>query len=641
MTNDRLLTEKQRQQKYLDRLPEKFDFPFFNARRALESQRASGYRTSAAASREIVDNAIEAGASEIHVVFENALYDGKKSVTAVAFIDNGPGMLANMARYALSWGGGTHYDDPAFIGKFGFGLPNASINQTRKTEVYTRMNGDASFTKATLDIDTFAEFGAQSIPEPVQSDLPIFVQTYIALNNLDLTHGTVVVWVNPDRLSGKKTATLKEHLVDDFGVVYRNLLTRPEGPVNLVVEGVTVKPVDPLFLMPSGRYYLAPEEGGAQLIEERFVPVKYYKDDSGERHLVAIKDLSELDPDDENILASGTLHVRISRLPVGFATYKKSQRDDKKEDANRRFDIRKPRRGMSFVRAGREIETVDLFPKTEKEEAKRLGDWPMLQTYAYHWGVETSFPSDLDMVMGVTNDKQGVRPIEDFWRVLNEAGVAASLQRENRWQMEQRERQVPVPPPPDTASAAEQSAKDADSAGGTVSPSVPEEQKPAAVKGLEEEVTKRAAVSDKTVDEVRGALEAEARRRPYRIEHYSSEDGPFYKPEWIGEQVVVRVNQSHPFHQILYGDLLRLPGGTRAKEAVDLLLITLGRAELTSDEEMRLWYETQRKKRWSPFLETAMASLRQRLQTPEDLVGNSEEDVVVTAPNLFTAGSVA
>jgi hypothetical protein len=29
------------------------------------------------------------------------------------------------------------FDDPNFIGKFGFGLPNASINQTRKIDLYT------------------------------------------------------------------------------------------------------------------------------------------------------------------------------------------------------------------------------------------------------------------------------------------------------------------------------------------------------------------------------------------------------------------------------------------------------------------------------------------------------------------------
>ncbi len=41
-TRDCLLTEVERQQKYLDKLPDDFAFPLFNAARALESQRRSG-----------------------------------------------------------------------------------------------------------------------------------------------------------------------------------------------------------------------------------------------------------------------------------------------------------------------------------------------------------------------------------------------------------------------------------------------------------------------------------------------------------------------------------------------------------------------------------------------------------------------
>ena len=61
----------------------------------------------------MVDNSIEAGATKIHVVFETKK-QGRQVVTAVAFIDNGSGMLPAMARYALSWGGGTHFDEPNF-----------------------------------------------------------------------------------------------------------------------------------------------------------------------------------------------------------------------------------------------------------------------------------------------------------------------------------------------------------------------------------------------------------------------------------------------------------------------------------------------------------------------------------------------
>ncbi len=66
-----LITELERQRLYISRLPEGYEWPLFNARVALESMRKSGYQTTAAAAREIVDNAIEAGANHIDVVIED------------------------------------------------------------------------------------------------------------------------------------------------------------------------------------------------------------------------------------------------------------------------------------------------------------------------------------------------------------------------------------------------------------------------------------------------------------------------------------------------------------------------------------------------------------------------------------------
>src|ERR1700722_11258677 len=99
-TSDRLLTEVERQQKYLDRLPEGYNFPLFNAAQALESQRRSGYRNTASAAREIVDNAMEAGATRIDICFERPKqlkpHERKESIRSIAFIDNGPGMIPEM-----------------------------------------------------------------------------------------------------------------------------------------------------------------------------------------------------------------------------------------------------------------------------------------------------------------------------------------------------------------------------------------------------------------------------------------------------------------------------------------------------------------------------------------------------------------
>ena len=100
------------------------------------------------------------------------------------------------------------------------------------------------------------------------------------------------------------------------------------------------------------------------------------------------------------------------------------------ESAKARFEIRKSRRGMAFVRAAREIETVDIFPRRPSDVASGMGDWPLLQSYAYHWGIEVQFQPALDEVFGITNDKQTVRPIEDFWRLLATEGIDALLHRE-------------------------------------------------------------------------------------------------------------------------------------------------------------------------------------------------------------------
>jgi len=403
--DDHLLTELERQEKYLNRLPDNFSFPLFNAKTALESQRESGYKHTAAASREIVDNSFEAGADEVHVVFEKYQNPGRKEkVSGIAFIDDGSGMLPEMARYALTWGGGTHFDEPDFIGKFGFGLPNASINQTRQTEVYTRNSGDEPFTKAVLDLSRFNDYGVQSIPEPEKADkVPEFVREYMEENGMDIESGTIVVWKNPDRLRYKTTKNLERHIINDFGVAYRYLLNNPqsdeeqEDALKLFVEETQVQPVDPLFLMPESRFHVPEDEGGARKVEDTVIPVQLYSEpDSDDFRLRKVEDEEQLESEDSEVHATSAIRVRVGRFPYGFV---RGEKKHKGTDAYRRFQIRKGHRGMSFVRAKREIETVDAFPRSSQDQASGLGNWPLLQSYAYHWGVEVRFPPELDKAL--------------------------------------------------------------------------------------------------------------------------------------------------------------------------------------------------------------------------------------------------
>jgi Histidine kinase-, DNA gyrase B-, and HSP90-like ATPase len=645
MTTDELDAEIARQEKCLAQLPGDFDFPLFNSKHAVESQRRSGYRNTAAAAREIVDNAIEAKATRIDVFFEQAKREGKPekaekakgkkakdtesaSVTAVAFLDNGSGMSDKMVRYALSWGAGTHFDELGTIGRFGFGLPNASINQTRRVEVYTKRRTDSQVTKAWLDINDVKDHGVTRIEKPETAELPEFVQRYLKDNDLTFEHGTVVVWVLPDRLSYRKASTLKEHLLDDFGVTYRYMLNGLE----LQVAGKRVDAVDPFFLTPGTRYYLPEEEGGAIKIFDQMIPVRYYQDeDTGELHLEHVAKANELDPENEKTLAVGALQVRIVRFPPGFSVFKKGKAQS---DANRRFEIRKARRGMSFVRRDREIETVDVFPRSMRDINAGLGDWPLLQGYAYHWGIEVRFNPQLDEVFGIANDKQTVRPIEDFWRLLasDEFEIDALLRAENNWQSKERDKKKPIIVESAEPSPAENAAALADRIDGEPN-KVPEKDQEKVEKATEEEAKKRVGVTETTIEEAKDAIKKQGQRRAYKIEYYddpSGANGPFFEPEWRpGNVVVAKVNRQHPFYSAFYAELLGLEGGSRARYALDIVLFALAKAELRIEDPVtKMWNESLRLKQWSPFLSNALKVLEQtaRADDPQgDAEGNQEE----------------
>ena len=620
MTPEHLLTEVERQQKYLDSLPSDYQFPLFNAKTALESMRASAYHDSARAAREIVDNAIEAGASRIDVVLRRApKRKGRPVVDAVAFIDNGSGMLPEMARYALSWGGGTHIEDSTFIGKFGFGLPNSSINQTQLTHVYTRTAPEQPFTQVTLDLEKVSAWGVQQVPPGVSSELPNWIQDYLQRNKIDLAHGTIVIWEQPDRVSPKSIAKLKEQFLDDFGVTYRYLLLGA-SPLELIVEGTKVEPLDPLFLTPEARDYLPPiedveaaEGGGARKIHDVAIPVRYALDaESGEPRLHHLTGLDEVDETDPSVLAFGTIHVKVARLPYDFAPDRGGSPTSK-----RRFRIRKPRRGMSFVRSNREIVTLDIFPKDRTADG--LGNWPLLQSYAYHWGIEVRFAPALDEVFGITNDKQGVRPMEDFWRVLAKEGVDDWARRENRWQdsvreekkKERRAAKTREDQEKSSPSLAETAAREADVA---VSEPVrvPDRSREAARDAVERQTVHRVEQTGEEIEEVRQAIEDEISAQPYRVTFEHVPNGAFYEPRWFGDQVVLQLNQAHPFFSVVYQRLVK-DGSPIAKEGIDLLLFALARGELmAATPEMEHFYDAQRKKQWSRFLEEAVRSLERR-----------------------------
>lgn len=627
-------SEIKRQQKYLDRLPDNYQFPLFNTKQALQSQRQNGYKNTAAAAREIVDNALEAGAKHVDVVLRRPdqrhlkKHDRKNAVSAVAFVDDGSGMLPLMARYALSWGGGTHFDDHDFIGKFGFGLPNASINQTTKVAVYTRTDPSEPITVVEFDLDAFDEHGLQSIPEPTEGELPDFVSDALKRQNRTFESGTVVVWDKPDRLTYRMAPDLKSLLIDDFGSTYRNHLKY----FTLTVDGTEVEAVDPLFTSPGMKYFVPEDEGGATVTFEKSLPLRYFIDEeTGGRHLSKPEKDDDLDVEGEKTIATGVAHIRVVRLPVGFAE-SKAKKKKGLTDANRRFEIRKSRRGMCFVRAGREIETLDAFPRSAKDQASGLGTWPLLQGYAYHWGIEVSFEPSLDDVFGITNDKQTVKPLEDVWRILSQEGVDDALMRENNWQSKaRRKKQTEKAMEADKARDSKPTTGELAAAAANVvsgrPPAVPDTKQETVDEVTKIEVARRAKETQKQASEIEEAMKEERRRRPYRVAFAEDPNGPFYTPEYgHNGQVVAKINTTHPFYTHVYSQLVQNFGGERARDTIDLLVLMLSQSELEAEEMLELFYSAQRIDKWSPFLRNALTILENGIADTEDPDENLESD---------------
>ena len=627
-------SEIKRQKKYLDRLPDNYQFPLFNNKQALQSQRQSGYKNTAAAAREIIDNALEAGAKHVDVVLcrpdqrHLKKNERKNAISAVAFVDDGSGMLPQMARYALSWGGGTHFDDHDFIGKFGFGLPNASINQTTRVAVYTRTNASEPITVVELDIESFDEHGLQSIPGPTEGDLPEFVNQALKRQKRPFNAGTVVVWDQPDRLTYRMAPELKGLLIDDFGSTYRIHLKN----FSLTVDGTEVDAVDPLFTSLGMKYFLPENSGGATVTFERSIPLRYFVDeDTGGRHLTKLEKDEELELGGERTITTGVAHVRVVRLPVGFAESKGKTKKGL-TDANRRFEIRKSRRGMCFVRAGREIETLDAFPRSAKDQASGLGHWPLLQGYAYHWGIEVSFDPSLDDIFGITNDKQTVRPLEDVWRILAQEHIDEALRRENTWQTKARAKKET-----ERAEAADKEREKQPTTGELAAaaadivmgrrPIIPDAKQDKIEEVTQTEVVRRVNETKKKESEVLEAMREERRRRPYRVTFENNPNGPFYEPEFgHSGQTLAKINTAHPFYINVYSLLIQSFGGEKTRDTIDLLLLMLSKSELVAEGMLESFYSAQRIDNWSPFLRNALTILENEIAETEEPDLNLESD---------------
>jgi hypothetical protein len=332
--------------------------------RFIQATRDSGYKGTPSAIAELVDNAIQAGATRV-VISIDADEVEPDGTPRVEVLDNGSGMDATILQQALRFGGSTRFNDREGLGRYGMGLPNSSLSQARRVEVWTWRTPKTAVTSY-LDVDEIASGQVTKVPKPERTQRPSGAAA------LGFSSGTSVVWSRCDRLDHRRPATVANKLRPFLGRVFRYFLW--DG-VRIEVNGELVKPVDPLYLHErsltcGGRLFGAPLE-----------------------YEVAIPSSNG------NGKVAGRVSVRFSELPVG-------EWHNLSNEEKRRLGVSKAA-GVSVVRAGREIEYGWLLMGGKRKE--NYDDW---------WRCEVRFDPSLDEAFGITHTKQQVRPTHELAQVL-------------------------------------------------------------------------------------------------------------------------------------------------------------------------------------------------------------------------------
>lgn len=322
--------------------------------RFIQSTRDSGYKSTSSAIAELVDNAIQADADKIAI--EIGSDQGVGEIT-VRIVDNGVGMTAATLIQALRFGGSSRYGNRSGLGRFGMGLPNASLSQAKRVTAITWQKRDSAI-QSYLDVDEIASGELSSVPRPER------VSAAVIRTLPNSSSGTVILWEKCDRLDNRRISTLERKLASSLGKMFRHYLW---GGISITINGEAVEPRDPLLIRGCSK------SPGATLFGEE-VALEVYSDASGAG-------------------ASGIVKIRFSELPV-----KRWQGLSNEE--KRQLGISNGA-GISIVRSGREVDFGWFFLNGKRRE--NYDDW---------WRCEICFEPVLDDAFGITHTKQQIRPQE-------------------------------------------------------------------------------------------------------------------------------------------------------------------------------------------------------------------------------------
>jgi len=339
---------------------------------------------------EIIDNSIEANAKDVYLFLNTEIKNGKSSVTDIIIVDNGDGMTKDQVQKCLTLGESLRENQSSNdkkIGKFGVGLTLGGISIAKRIEVMSTR--EKVFYSTYLSLEEIESGEMTFIPD---------VEEYVDINEytkiLEDSSGTIVRLSQCDRLNNnpitgepRDTSELELDLYNFIGRVYRKFI---KSSINFYIgKGKNkINSFDPLFV-----------NNHDVITKDEYERIK----DSGVHLDKTIELLHEKKPFIVSDETSHEIDIRLTLLPEKYRSYAGAGNSD----TAKKLRITE-NEGISILRCNREV----LYGHVPYLIGKK-GQYKSYEIDRF-WGLEISFPPELDDYFHVKFIKKGAEPINEL-----------------------------------------------------------------------------------------------------------------------------------------------------------------------------------------------------------------------------------
>lgn len=498
-----------------------------------ESLRYAEYEISSGLG-EIVDNAVEAEANNIHILTKTINSKGKNSrkttevMDEIAVIDDGKGMDYNVISRALILGDSPRPSKKGGlgIGRFGVGLTLGGISLARRLELYSRDKKDGAFYYTYLDLDVIKDPEKAYIPFPEYKEPPTEYSKF-----LQNSTGTIIILKNCDRLQydqiNDKALAADQQIKGLSSYIGRTFRKFIYGGINITINEEKVYLHDPLYRLGPTRFEVDPKS-----LEDPKTKLKARLWGRTVKIPIEIQDKPGEFADVEITMTLLPKEWRIKDQSGGgkFATERKIHENE----------------GVSILRANREVlygHVPYIIGKRGQARSLDIDRW---------WGCEISFPPELDNYFHVRYIKRGAEPITALRDKIREIISEAVKSLREEIKRDRREHKRLEAKKSGIFAGAEDAMAEADKimAKGKRGLDVSREDANKEFDKLAASASKT-GVEEKTVEERRKELE----EKPYSIVPVEYPESIFFETKHLLGHIVVNLNINHPFYKEVFEPL--------------------------------------------------------------------------------------